>query len=125
MRTLGAVQKDANETRAETIDLYGRARCAQKQSDYQITLVHQISGMSRYREYSRRQQPFELQRFGELDSCDGLSYLVSLGDGLPRIPNLESYVRIVSDKAILRKIVFTDRCLSGEEDADQLEADKI
>ena len=41
----------------------------------------------------------ELMRFNELESCDGLSYLVSLDDGLPQIPNLDSYIRIVKDKA--------------------------
>jgi len=67
----------------------------------------------------------ELLRFSELESCDGLSYLVSLDDGLPRIFNLDSYVRIVKDKAILRKIIFTsqhlmNRCLLGEEDPEQI-----
>src|ERR1039457_4035775 len=28
----------------------------------------------------------ELMRFRELEACDGLTYLVSLDDGLPRIP---------------------------------------
>ena len=41
-------------------------------------------------------------KFNELEACDGLSYLVSLDDGLPQIPNLDSYVRIVKDKAMLR-----------------------
>jgi replicative DNA helicase len=67
----------------------------------------------------------ELLRFSELESCDGLSYLVSLDDGLPRIFNLDSYVRIVKDKAILRKIIFNsqhlmNRCLLGEEDPEQI-----
>src|SRR5258708_31615498 len=67
----------------------------------------------------------ELLRFNELESCDGLSYLVSLDDGLPRIFNLDSYVRIVKDKALLRRIIFTsqhlmNRCLAGEEDAEQI-----
>ena len=35
----------------------------------------------------------ELMKFNELEACDGLSYLVSLDDGLPQIPNLDSYVR--------------------------------
>src|SRR5215472_17367960 len=61
----------------------------------------------------------ELMKFNELESCDGLSYLVSLDDGLPQIPNLDSYVRIVKDKALLRRIIFTsqhlmNRCLLGE-----------
>ena len=35
----------------------------------------------------------ELMKFNELEACDGLSYLVSLDDGLPQIPNLDSYIR--------------------------------
>ena len=67
----------------------------------------------------------ELLRYNELESCDGLSYLVSLDDGLPKIFNLDSYIRIVKDKAILRRIIFTsqhlmNRCLVGEEDPEQI-----
>src|SRR5580698_3675319 len=63
----------------------------------------------------------ELMRFNELESCDGLSYLVSLDDGLPQIPNLDSYLRIVKDKSILRLIIHAsqnmmNRCLMAEED---------
>src|SRR5690348_3583405 len=53
----------------------------------------------------------ELLRHGELESCDGISYLVSLDDGLPQIYNLESYFRIVKDKSVLRKIIFTSQNL--------------
>ena len=53
----------------------------------------------------------ELMRFNELESCDGLSYLVSLDDGLPQIPNLDSYIRIVKDKAVLRRIIFASQHL--------------
>ena len=67
----------------------------------------------------------ELTRHGELEACDGFGYLVSLTDGLPRITNLEGYVRIVRDKALLRRIVFTsqkliDRCLIGEDAPDEI-----
>lgn len=48
----------------------------------------------------------ELQRYAELESVDGLSYLASLDDGLPHIPNLTSYLRIVREKAALRRIIF-------------------
>ncbi len=63
----------------------------------------------------------ELLKFNELEACDGLSYLVSLDDGLPQIPNLDSYIRIVKDKAVLRRIIFAsqhmmNRCLLGEEE---------
>lgn len=63
----------------------------------------------------------ELMKHGQLESVDGLSYLVSLDDGLPQIHNLESYVRIVKEKSILRRIIVTsqgliDRCLIAEEE---------
>jgi replicative DNA helicase len=67
----------------------------------------------------------ELMRFGELEACDGVSYVVSLDDGLPQIFNLDSYVRIVKDKSILRRIIFAsqqmmNRCLAGEEEPGQI-----
>ena len=51
----------------------------------------------------------ELMGRGQLESCDGLTYLVSLDDGLPQMFNIESYIRIVKDKAILRKVIFAAR----------------
>jgi replicative DNA helicase len=67
----------------------------------------------------------ELMRHGELQSVDGVSYLVSLDDGLPQITSIESYVGIVKEKALLRKIIIVsqdmiDRCLVSGEDAHQI-----
>jgi replicative DNA helicase len=67
----------------------------------------------------------ELMKFNELEACDGLSYLVSLDDGLPQLPNLDSYIRIVKDKSILRRIIFASqnmmsRCLMGEDEPDEI-----
>ena len=67
----------------------------------------------------------ELMKYNELEACDGLSYLVSLDDGLPQLPNLDSYIRIVKDKSILRRIIFASqnmmsRCLAGEEEPDEI-----
>src|SRR5579871_3494073 len=67
----------------------------------------------------------ELMRQNQLESCDGLTYLVSLDEGLPALANLDSYVRIVKDKATLRRIIFTsqqliDRCLLAEEEPDEI-----
>jgi replicative DNA helicase len=42
---------------------------------------------------------------GELQSIDGLSYLVSLDDGLPAVPNIASYVDILKQKSKLRRII--------------------
>ncbi len=67
----------------------------------------------------------ELMKFNELEACDGLSYLVSLDDGLPQLPNVDSYIRIVKDKAVLRRIILTsqhmiNRCLLDAEEPDQI-----
>jgi len=67
----------------------------------------------------------ELMKHNQLESVDGLSYLVSLDDGLPAISNLDSYVRIVKDKSVLRRIIFNsqkliDRCVLGEEEPEQI-----
>ncbi|HXJ40192.1 MAG TPA: replicative DNA helicase, partial [Bryobacteraceae bacterium] len=63
----------------------------------------------------------ELLRFNELESVDGLSYLVSLDDGMPHIANLEGYIKIIRDKSSLRRIAMSaqhmmNRALMGEED---------
>lgn len=67
----------------------------------------------------------ELMKQGQLESVDGLGYLVSLDDGLPALANLDGYVRIVKDKSILRRIIFSsqkliDRCLLAEDEPDQI-----
>lgn len=67
----------------------------------------------------------ELIKYGQLESVDGLSYLIELDNGLPQIFALESYVRIVKDKSILRRIIFTaqkliDRALTAEEEPDEI-----
>jgi replicative DNA helicase len=67
----------------------------------------------------------ELMKQNQLESVDGVSYLVSLDEGLPALSNLESYIGIVKDKATLRRIIFTsqkliDRCILAEEEPDQI-----
>jgi len=71
----------------------------------------------------------ELIRHNQLESVDGISYLVSLDDGLPAIANLESYVRIVKEKSLLRRIIFAsqkliNRCLVGDEQAGSILAER-
>src|SRR5580693_4679464 len=67
----------------------------------------------------------ELLLRNELESVDGLSYLVSLDDGLPHISNLDSYVKIIRDKATLRRIAVAsqqlmNRALMAEDDPAQI-----
>lgn len=62
----------------------------------------------------------ELLRWNELESVDGLSYLVSLDDGLPQISNLKQYADIVAEKSRLRQIAILgqqvmNRALMAEE----------
>jgi len=67
----------------------------------------------------------ELTKRGQLESVDGLSYLISLDEGLPEIVNLESYVRIVKDKALLRETMFAcqkiiDQCALASEPSTEI-----
>ncbi|MDR3745675.1 MAG: replicative DNA helicase [Acidobacteriaceae bacterium] len=62
----------------------------------------------------------ELSRRRELDSVGGPAYLAFLSEGIPRNFNIESYVRIVKDKSLLRQLmgIFHD---GGIRAADQSE----
>src|SRR5579871_65514 len=67
----------------------------------------------------------ELMKCNELEACDGLSYLVSLDDGLPQLPSIDSYIRIVKDKSLLRRIILAsqhmmNRCLLDAEEPGQI-----
>src|SRR5450432_802765 len=67
----------------------------------------------------------ELINQGQLQSVDGLSYLVSLDDGLPQLYSIESYVGIVREKALLRRMILVmqdsiSRAVTNEEDARQI-----
>ena len=67
----------------------------------------------------------ELLRYNELESVDGLSYLVSLDDGLPKIPNLDGYIKIIRDKAALRQMIaaaqqIMNRALLAEDTPEQI-----
>lgn len=46
-----------------------------------------------------------LERRKELDSVGGAGYLGHLIAGIPRNPNIESYVRIIKDKSLLRQLL--------------------
>ncbi|MBI3667238.1 MAG: replicative DNA helicase [Acidobacteria bacterium] len=67
----------------------------------------------------------ELIKNSQLESCDGVAYLSSLTQGLPRLENIDSYVRIVKDKSLLRRLIFTSQnisaqCLEASEEADEI-----
>ena len=56
----------------------------------------------------------------ELDAIGGPAYLAFLTEGIPRNPNIESYVRIVKDKSLLRQLlgIFNEGMVAA---ADQTE----
>ncbi len=47
----------------------------------------------------------ELGRNKDLEAVGGVAYLTSLTDGLPRVQNIEHYIQIVRDKALLRGVI--------------------
>ena len=59
----------------------------------------------------------ELRKRKELDSIGGVPYLASLSEGLPRKLSIESYVRIVRDKSLMRQLMTV--CDMGMIDASE------
>ncbi len=47
----------------------------------------------------------DLRKKKELDSIGGMAYLAGLSEGLPRKLSIESYVRIVRDKSLMRQLM--------------------
>lgn len=72
----------------------------------------------------------DLIRFDELESVDGLGYLADLGSGIPLLENIDAYVRIVKEKANLRRLAAVmqnglNRAFSGEEDTSSIISGQI
>ena len=47
----------------------------------------------------------ELVRMGEYDEAGGKSYIMMLAQSVPSVSNLNDYVRIIKEKAILRRLI--------------------
>jgi replicative DNA helicase len=70
----------------------------------------------------------ELMRHSELESVGGLSYLMGLDEGMPQVSNVFGYVRIIKEKATLRRIIYTsqsimDKAFVGVDEADHILAE--
>ena len=63
----------------------------------------------------------ELSRRKELDSIGGPAYLAYLSEGIPRNFNIESYVRIVKDKSLLRQLmtIFHDGATRASDQSEE------
>jgi replicative DNA helicase len=111
-------------------DVYPGAADVLQPDDFSIEKHRRI--FRRIGELHKRGEPIdritvanELMNFSELESCDGVAYLCSLTDGLPQVPNIDAYIRIIRNKAVLRRIIFAsehmmNRCFVGEEPADEI-----
>jgi DnaB-like helicase N terminal domain/AAA domain len=53
----------------------------------------------------------QLQRTGELESVGGAPYISQLMDGVPHLTNVEFYVRIVREKALLRGLIHATNAI--------------
>ena len=62
-----------------------------------------------------------LSRRRELDAIGGAAYLAFLTEGIPRNPNIESYVRIVKDKSLLRQLlgIFNDGMVQASDQSEE------
>ena len=70
----------------------------------------------------------ELEKHGQLESVDGIAYVSALTDGLPRLDSIDSYLKIVKDKSLLRRLIFTAQniincCIDGGDEAEELIAE--
>ena len=70
----------------------------------------------------------ELVKFKWLENVGGIAYLAELTEGMPRLASIESYVRIVKNKSVLRKLIHTAQgivanCLQESREVDDILAD--
>ena len=70
----------------------------------------------------------ELSKHEQLESCDGVAYIASLSDGMPRLSSIDSYVKIVKDKSLMRQLVHAanniiSQCVDGGQEVDDLLAE--
>jgi replicative DNA helicase len=61
----------------------------------------------------------------ELESCDGLSYLIDLDNNTPRFSNIDAWIEIVREKSTLRKLMYAaqsllQRCAMGEDQSREI-----
>lgn len=110
--------------------LYLQAAAVLDQSDFSLEKHRRI--FRRMGDLNTRGEPIdritvsaELMKCNELQSCDGLAYLVSLDDGLPDTPNIDAYAKLVKDASTLRRLIFASqhmiqRCMMAEEGVDTI-----
>jgi len=56
----------------------------------------------------------ELVRASQLESAGGITYLASLLDGIPHLINIEFYIEIIGEKALLRQMINSTNKIMAE-----------
>ena len=67
----------------------------------------------------------ELTRRGRLDAVGGAAYLIELSQGVPSAANVQAYIRIVDEKATLRRLIAAAEQILQESYAGQKENAEI
>lgn len=70
----------------------------------------------------------ELEKFKHLQSVGGIAYIASLNEGMPRLSSIDSYIKIVKNKSLLRKLIATSQaiiadCIQEGREVDEILAD--
>ncbi len=67
----------------------------------------------------------ELRRAGLLDEVGGASYISSLLDGVPRSLNVEYYARVIKEKAVLRRLIWSSAKIIQDSYDEKMDADDL
>ena len=67
----------------------------------------------------------ELNKHGNIEKAGGAAYVASLTDGMPRGEFLSGYLKIVKDKAILRRLINTANSIVSDGSRADREVDEI
>ncbi len=67
----------------------------------------------------------ELTRRGRLDAVGGAAYLIELSQGVPSAANIQAYIRIVDEKATLRRLIAAADSILEDSYAGQKENQEI
>lgn len=67
----------------------------------------------------------ELRRAGLLEEVGGAAYITSLMDGVPRNLNVEYYARIIKEKSVLRRLIWSSAKIIQDSYDEKMDADEL
>ena len=67
----------------------------------------------------------ELKKEGSLESIGGITTITNLTYGLPHFSNVEEYIKVVRDKAVIRNLIRACNAITGEALAEEDDAEVI